>query len=108
MELHAEGKFSQNETNKVCYIIEEFEQQLCLEQPYHAPCLFIYAYFIKLLLATEQPFLGRQYCSKALEVFGFSLGQIMQGFFDPSILITFRGERQTQVGPHENMFYYCF
>lgn len=107
LERQEAGTFAREETAGLCYAVEEFEASVCLGHVYKVPCLLVYAYLIELLLATEQPFLGRQFCAKALESFGFSLDSINAGRFDQTVACAFKGERYAPVGPHENLLYYC-
>lgn len=107
LERQEAGTFAREETASLCYAVEEFEASVCLGPTYRVPCLLVYAYLVQLLLATEQPFLGRQFCAKALETFGFSLDCIAAGRFDQTVECAFKGERYPPAGPHENLLHFC-
>ena len=107
LERQEAGTFAREETASLCYAVEEFEAGVCLGHVYKVPCLLVYAYLVELLLATEQPFLGRQFCAKALETFGFSLDCIAAGRFEQTVACAFKGERHPPAGPHENLLFFC-
>ncbi|CAL6049732.1 Conserved_hypothetical protein [Hexamita inflata] len=101
--LVKQDKFDKMNTSRLCDAIVEFEEsldRLKISKNFRTPILPSYALLIDFMFRSDQPFLGRQYCTKYLEQAGFIFAEIVKSNFEL--------ENGRKIGFSENIFFVVF